>query len=269
VTTFAERYGPWAVVAGASNGIGLAFAHELAARGVGVVLVSRNEAALQLAAAAITAEHDVATRVCAVDLTDADMATRIAGATADLDVGAVVYNAGAVHGAGLFHERPVEDALFLVDLNCRGPVLLAHHFAPRLVARGRGAIVLMSSMAAIAGSGYVAAYSATKAFDINLAEGLAIELRPAGVDVMTVVAGATNTPALVASGATVDPAEFALMEPGDVARGALEALGSASLWVAGDQNRQNHAAMRTLPREQISAFMTQGAASLYGLAPLG
>lgn len=269
MTSFADRYGPWALVAGASNGIGLGFARALAARGVHVVLLSRNAASLRDAAAKLAEAHGVQTRVCAVDLTSPDLGTRVAEATDDLDVGTVVYNAGAVHGAGSFHERPLADALFLVDLNCRGPVLLAHHFAPRLVARGSGAIVLMSSMAAIAGSGYVAAYSATKAFDINLAEGLAVELRPHGVDAMVVVAGATDTPALAASGAQVDPEQFVLMDPDDVARGALDALGTTSLWVAGDQNRQNYEAMRTLPREQISAFMTQGSASLYGLPALG
>jgi short-subunit dehydrogenase len=269
VSGFAGRYGPWAVVAGASNGIGLAFARALGARGCNVVLVSRDEQALHAAAREVEAAGAAETRICVTDLTSPDVATRVGAAIDDLDVGTLVYNAGAVHGAGRFHERPVDDALFLVDLNCRGPVLLAHLLAPRLVARGSGAIVLMSSMAALAGSGYVAAYSATKAFDINLAEGLAVELGPHGVDAMVVVAGATATPALFASGATVDPQQFVLMEPDDVATGALDALGTTSLWVAGDTNRANYEAMRTLPRAQITTFMTQGSASLYGLPPLG
>lgn len=262
---FSHRYGPWAVVAGASNGIGLGFARQFAARGVNVVLASRNEAALRTEAEAIESEHGVATRVCVTDLTAAEGPATIIDATADLDVGAVVYNAGAVHGAGLFHEGPLDEALFLVDLNCRGPVVLAHHFARRFVARGRGGIVLMSSMAALAGSAYVATYSASKAFDINLAEGLAIELRPRGVDAMAVVAGATRTPALLASGATVDESVYSLMEPDDVARGALDALGTTSLWVAGPGNQLAYDAMRTLPRSDVSLFMSQGSASLYDL----
>jgi short-subunit dehydrogenase len=269
MSTFAEKYGPWAVVAGASNGIGLAFARALGARGCRVVLVSRNEQALRDAAVDVEAAGAPETRLCVADLTAPDMADRVSDAIDGLDVGTLVYNAGAVHGAGTFHERPVDDALFLVDLNCRGPVLLARLLAPRLVARGSGAIVLMSSMAALAGSGYVAAYSATKAFDINLAEGLAIELRPHGVDAMCVLAGATATPALFASGAHVDPEQFALMEPDDVATGALDALGTTSFWVAGDANRANYEAMRSLPRAQVSSLMTQGSASLYGLPPLG
>lgn len=267
--SFSDKYGPWAVIAGASNGIGLGYAQQFAARGVGVVLVSRKADALEAAAAQVAARHPGArTRVCVADLAAADVADRIVAATEDLDVGALVYNAGAEHGAGVFHERPVDDAMFLVNLNCRGPVLLSHHFARRFVARGSGAIVLMSSMAALAGSGYVAAYSATKAFDINLAEGLAVELRPKGVDAMVVVAGATDTPAFHASGAKVDENVFPLMDPELVAREALDALGTTTFLVAGESNRANYEGMRTLPRAQITAFMTQGSAFLYSLPPL-
>jgi uncharacterized protein len=266
---FASRYGPWAVVAGASNGIGLGFAHQLAARGVDVVLVSRNREALDAAAEEVEAAHPGrATRVVVADLTSPDMAEVIGEATTDLDVGTVVYNAGAEHGAGLFHERPVDDALFLVDLNCRGPVLLAHRFVPRLLARGSGALVLMSSMAAVAGNGYVAAYSATKAFDINLAEGLGVELRPHGIDVMTVIAGATATPSLLGSGAQVDPDTFSLMQPEDVAREALDALGSGPVLVPGEANQGAFGYLRSIPREEASGLLTQGSTALYGLPPL-
>ena len=268
MTSFADRYGPWAVVAGASDGIGLGFAHQLGARGINVVLVSRRAEALGSAAAEVEARRGVRTRICPADLTSPDIAQIVADSTDDLDIGSFIYNAGAVHGAGAFHDRPVDDALFLVNLSCRGPVLLAHHFANRFVRRGRGAIVLMSSMAALAGSGYVAAYSATKAFDINLAEGLAIELRPHGVDAMAVVAGATRTPALLASGAKIDDS-FPFMEPDDVASGALDALGSTSLWVAGPDNQASYEAIRTLPRTEVSKFMTQGSAYLYDLPSLG
>ena len=268
MATFSDRYGPWAVVAGASNGIGLGFAHQFAARGVNIVLVSRRTEALTDAARAVEARSGVTTRVCTADLTAPDVVERVRDATDDIDVGAIVYNAGAVHGAGVFHERPVDEAVFLVDLNCRGPVLLAHHFAPRFVARGAGAIVFMSSMAAMAGSAYVAAYSATKAFDINFAEGLALELRPHGVDAMAVVAGATRTPALLASGARVDESVFPLMDPEEVARGALDALGTTPLWIAGAGNQQSYEAMRALPRAEVSALMSQGSAFLYDLPDL-
>lgn len=266
--TFVERYGPWAVVAGASNGIGRGFARQFAERGVNVVLVARDPVTLRREAEELEHAHGVDTVTCVADLTTDHGLRAVVGTTAELDVGALVYNAGAVHGAGVFHERPVADALFLVDLNCRGPVVLTHHFAGRFVARGHGGIVLMSSMAALAGSAYVAAYSASKAFDINLAEGLAIELRPHGVDAMAVVAGATRTPALLASGATVDESVYSLMEPDDVARGALDALGTTSLWVAGPANQQAFDAMRSMPRADVSSFMSQGAASLYDLPVL-
>lgn len=266
---FASKYGPWALVAGASNGIGLGFAHQLAGHGVDVVLVSRSREALDAAADEVEAAHPGrATRVVVADLTSPDVAEVIDDATADLDVGAVIYNAGAEHGGGLFHERPLDDALFLVDLNCRGPVLLAHRFVPRLLARGAGAIVLMSSMAAVAGNGYVATYSATKAFDINLAEGLGVELRPHGIDVMTVIAGATATPSLLGSGARVDPDTFAVMQPEDVAREALDALGSGPVLVPGEANQGAYGYLRSIPREEASGLLTQGSTAMYGLPPL-
>lgn len=266
---FAARYGPWAVVAGASNGIGLGFAHQLAGRGVDVVLVSRSREALDAAADEVEAAHPGrATRVVVADLTSPDAADVIGDATDDLDVGTVIYNAGAEHGAGLFHERPVDDALLLVDLNCRGPVLLAHRFVPRLLARGSGALVLMSSMAALAGNGYVAAYSATKAFDINLAEGLGVELRPHGIDVMTVIAGATATPSLLSSGARIEGGPFSPMEPGDVAAEALDALGSGPVLVPGEANKGGYDYLRSIPRHEASGLLTQGSTAMYGLPPL-
>ena len=180
--SFPQRYGPWALVAGASDGIGESFARRLAARGLNIALLARREALLRECAAAIEREHGVETRVIRADLTGPDLSERVFGATEDLEVGLLVYNAGAVHGARKLVEQPVEHALGLIDLNCRGPVLLAHHFAGRMVERGRGGIILNTSVAALSGSSYTAAYAATKSFDLILAESLWHELSPSGVE---------------------------------------------------------------------------------------
>src|SRR5207248_11485499 len=110
------------------------------------------------------------------------------------------YNAGAVHGAKLFTDRPVEDALQLVDLNCRSVVLLTHELGRRMVKRRRGGLVLMTSLSSAAGAGYTASYNATKACDLILAEGLWMEMAQFGVDVIAVPAGLTDTPAMRRSG---------------------------------------------------------------------
>ena len=158
------------------------------------------------------------------DLTSADVLDRVGEATADLDIGLMVYNAGAVHGVARFLDQQVRDALYLIDLSCRGPVLWTHHFGRRLRARRSGGMVLMSSMSGLVGSALTVTYSATKAFDINLAEGLAVELAPYGVDVMAVIAGLTRTPTMVDSGARLEG--FPMMEPDAVSEEALDALGT-------------------------------------------
>jgi uncharacterized protein len=258
---FVERYGPWAVVAGASDGIGAAFAAAAAARGVNVVLVSRSLLKLTGTAEAIEAAHGVETRVVPVDLTSPDVMDHVAAATDDLDVGLVVYNAGATHGVARFIDRPVEDQLYLVDLSCRGPVLWSHHFGRRLAARGRGGLVLLSSMSAFGGSAFTVTYAATKGFDVNLAEGLWRELGPAGVDVLVAVAGLTRTPSMVNSGCKLEG--FPLMEPEDVAEGALAALGGPAALYVTEANRDAFDGMRSLPRTEVVEYMSQGAAFLY------
>jgi short-subunit dehydrogenase len=262
---FVDRYGPWAVVAGGSDGIGAAFAASAAARGCHVVLVSRRIEKLELTAEAIRAAHGVEVRTVAVDLTSPDVMDAVAGATADLDVGLVVYNAGATHGVARFIDRPVEDQLYLVDLSCRGPVLWTHHFGRRLAARGRGGIVLLSSMSAFGGSAFTVTYAATKGFDVNLAEGLWRELGPEGVDVLVAVAGLTRTPSMEQSGCKLEG--FPLMEPEDVAEGALDALGGPEAVHITEANREAFAGMRSLPRAEVVEYMSQGAAFLYD-APL-
>ena len=184
---FAERYGPWAVVAGATGGVGAAIATALAARGVGVVAVARGADALERTARRLAGDHGVPVRTVAVDLADRRAADRILDEAAGLDVGTLVYATGSSLGEGRAWEQPAEHDRMLVERNCVTPLSLARGIAPRLLARGRGAIVLLSSGAGLRGSPGVAVYSATKAFDIVLAECLWAELRPHGVDVLAPV----------------------------------------------------------------------------------
>jgi short-subunit dehydrogenase len=190
---FVERYGPWALVAGASEGLGAAFAEALAARKMNVVLVARRAEMMESLAAKLRAAHGIETRVVACDLADAAFGVRLAEATRDVEVGVGVYNAAYSFVAPLL-DKPLADALRVVDVNVRGPLVFAHTFAPPMVARGRGALVLMSSLAGFQGSPKLAAYAASKSFITTLAESLWCELRPKGVDVLASCAGAIRTP---------------------------------------------------------------------------
>ncbi len=257
---FVSRFGPWAVVAGGSDGIGAAYAQELLRRGVGVVLIARRPETLEAKAAALAAEGaDV--RTVSADLTAPDALERIAGATASLDVGLLVYNAGSNPAPGRFLDQPSDAALFLVNLSCRGPVRLVHHFGTRLRARGRGGIVLMSSLACLAGSSYQATYAATKAFDTIFAEGLWHELAPDGVDVLGVLAGATRTETVSHGGEKFADA----MDPAEVAMGALDHLGKGPTWVPGAANQGVARAVWPTPRVGLINGMSRAGAELYEL----
>ena len=263
--TFADRYGPWALIAGASEGIGASFAQQIAAAGLNVVLVARRPEPLEATADAIRATCAVDVRTVALDLTADDMIDRLDATTDDVDVGLLVYNAGATHGAVRFHDESVDLPLRLVRLNCVGPVLTCHHFGAHMAARGRGGIVLLTSMSAVAGAARTVTYSASKAFDLVFAEELWAELRPRGVDVLALVAGATRTPAMERSGARIGSEAFPGMEPDDVAREGLANIANGPTWVAGDGNLAGFEYLRALPRAEAVAFMSQGARTIYGL----
>lgn len=272
-STFAHKYGPWAFIAGGSEGIGRSFAVELARQGVNLILVARSAGPLEEAASAIRGSHAVEVQTAVLDLTGADLDEQVDALCAGKDIGMLIYNAGAVHGAGFFLDQPLARALTLIRLNCIGPVTLVHKLGGAMKRRGRGGIILMSSMSGLAGGGFVAAYGATKSFDITFAEALWFELGTVGVDVLGLIAGATHTPSMVRSGARFGvPAEqsagepnTAPMEPDDVAREALAQLGKTPVWVAGEKNREAAKWLRSAPREELVPSMTAAAARIFGM----
>lgn len=260
-TDFARAYGEWAVVAGGSDGIGEAFCREVAGRGINVVPIARRRDPLEAMAERIRADFGVEVAPLQADLTAPDIDAVVARATQALDVGLLVYNAGASRAATEFAETALEDILVLERLNVHGPLVLAHHFAGRFLARGSGGIVLMSSMAGLSGCHFQATYAATKAFDTTLAEGLWHELAPRGIAVTGVAAGATRTPTLAASGGSVEGA----MEPAEVAAGALDFLGRGPVWIPGEANQAAARAIWPTPRAGLINGMSQATGGLFDL----
>lgn len=230
--TFSERYGPWAIIVGASEGIGAAWAHALARRGLNVVLVARREQALKEVAEAIKKAHGVQVATVVADAASPDLMTAIEAV--DHDIGLYVHNAAYSPG-GDFLKRQVADQLKAVDVNVRAPVLLSHFFGQKFVARGRGGIVLMSSLTALQGTPNIATYGATKSFNLALGEALHSELKPLGVDVLVCCAGATLTrPYLEVTRPAVSPGE---LEPEAVVEAALRQLGKRAYMIPGAFNR--------------------------------
>ena len=254
-----ERYGPWALVAGASDGIGEAFARQLAAAGLNVLLLARREATLAALAAELRSAHGIDARCVVADLMRDKLLDRLRAASDGLEVGLLICNAGAVHGAAPFLDRPVDAALGLVALNCRTPVLLAHHFGGPMRERGRGGIMLLSSLSSLSGAGLTATYNATKSFDMIFAEGLWHELKPAGVDAMCLMVGATRTPSMLQRMPSF-AAYPNIMDPADVAAEGLAFLGRGPMWVAGAHNRAIVKHLLPLPRvTQINALSAANA----------
>lgn len=194
-THFAQRYGPWALIAGASEGTGAAFARQLAAKGLNLILVARREAPLTQLALEIGAEHGVECITASVDLATTDAAAQLADAAGGHEVGLVILNAGADANGSLFLDNDIENWVALTQRNVVTVLRACHHFGRAMKARGHGGLMLVGSGACYLGLPGIAVYGATKAYDLVLGEALWSELKPHGIDVLNLVMGKTDTPA--------------------------------------------------------------------------
>ena len=258
---FTERFGPWAAIAGGSDGIGRAFAEVLAERGLDLVLIARDPKKLEATARAIREAHGVEVRVASIDLTGANLEREVAEAVDGIDLGLFVYNAGSGRGMGPFLESDASHWLHQLELSCRGPLLLSHWAGRRLCDRGRGGLVIMSSLSSLCGSAYTTTYAASKAFDTILAEGLWQEFGPKGVDVVGCLAGSTDTETFREDTGGSEDA----MDPRDVALETLAFLGCGPTFVPGAANRAGAKAMWPVPRIPLVQAMSRVNAANFGL----
>ncbi|HEX5993563.1 MAG TPA: SDR family NAD(P)-dependent oxidoreductase [Jiangellales bacterium] len=248
MSAFADRYGPWTLVAGASEGIGAAFARALAVRGLDLVLVARRAEPL----AALAAELPTHAVTVPADLGTADGLDAVFAATEGREVGLVVANA-AHAPVGPFVDTPAAELERALAVNCLAPLRLARHYLPVMAARGRGGLIVMSSLTGLQGSPGVTTYAATKAFGAVLAEGLWAEVRGSGVDVVACVAGAVATPGLARA--------IRRRAPGTVAsevvvEATLRALGRRPRVVPGAlMNASAQLMTRLLPRRAAIALI--------------
>lgn len=256
---FAEKYGPWAMIAGGSEGVGVAFAEQLATAGVNLLLIARNAGKLDEVAAAVKAKYNVQVRTATIDLTADDMVEQVAAVSRDLEIGFLLYNAGAASGPKLVIDQSQQDIMHLIRLNTIGQTMLARHFGKRMAARGHGGIVLVGSGGANAGCYQLAVYSAVKAYTMTFAEGLWAEMQPSGVDVAALMIGRTRTPALERSLYGQDSVVSAA-EPDDIARFALANLTNGPVLVP-PELEASFIALRAMPRRQAVETMTRALSS--------
>jgi uncharacterized protein len=262
--SFRTRYGPWALVAGGSMGMGAAYSRQLAQKGLNVALVAEVSEPLETLARTLAAEYGVETRAVLADLREPSLLEVLDDATRDLEIGLLVYN--AAHSiVGRFLDVALEEKVRMLDVNCRGPLLLCHHYGTRMVARRRGGIILVSSLSGFQGHAMVGTYAATKAFDLVLGEALWEELRGHGVDVLAFCPGATRTPAFVATNPRPTGSLSApLMDPEATVAEALAALGRGPTRIAGRSNRLAAFVLhRLLPRRALVELMSRMTRAMY------
>ena len=256
---FVDRYGLWALVAGASQGLGAAFARALAERGMNLMLVARRKALLDSLAGELRARFGVEVRCLVDDLGRPEAHENLRHAMSGIDLGLLVYNA-AHAPVGDFAVVEGADLMRVVDVNVRGPVSLLRAFLPPMVARKRGGIVLMSSLAGSQGTPRIAAYAATKAFTRVLAEGLWGELKGRGIDVIACCPGAVRTPGYAD---TAGKDALGTLDPETVAERTLRALGRGPVVVPGFVNRAASFLMsRLLPKRAAIGIMAGSTSSL-------
>lgn len=221
-----EKYGPWALIVGGSEGVGSAFARQLAAEGFKLILVARKVEPLEALAAELRG-RGAEVRVAPADLSRDDALERVRAATDDVEVGLLIYNAGANNVRGLFVELPEEVTRSVIAITVLGQANFVRHYGKAMVERGRGGIILAGSLSGYLGSPTLATYTGSKAFSRIFSEALWGEMQPLGVDVLHLNIGFTATPAMERLGMPIDMAE----DPANVAREGLENIANGPVWI--------------------------------------
>ena len=255
----AEWRGKWALVTGASAGIGEALAEELAAGGANLVLTARRKDRLEALAQRLTASYKIQTQVFLADLADPSAPEKILAFTRNkgIEIDLLINNAG-FGKYGEFHSVPKERLLEMVQVNCSAAGHLTHLFVQGMVARRRGDILILASTASFQAVPYISTYAATKAFDLLFAEGLAEELKPYGIRVCALCPGSTESEFHVVAGQDkyIRRAETAQK----VARTGLKALAAGKSYViSGLGNYLGAHGERLVPRR----FVTRTAARMF------
>jgi short-subunit dehydrogenase len=223
-----SRYGSWAVITGASSGIGHEMAQQLAKARLNLVLVARTQGVLEQMATDLTNRYGIDVRVIRLDLAVETGMDTLATITQDLDVGLLVAAAG-FGTSGLFLDSRLDQEIEMLNVNCRCVLALSWYFGQRFVKQGRGGIVLMSSIVGFQGMPFAAHYAATKAYVQTLAEALSVELAPRGVDVIASAPGPTNSGFAERAGMKMGR----VLHPRKVAQVTLNALGRKSFVLPG------------------------------------
>lgn len=249
-----EKYGPWAVITGATAGIGRALTMQVAERNINIAAVARGQARLDALACELRKRFGVTVRSVQADLRDPTAIETIIQATEGLEVGLLIPNAG-IEMTGSFLQSDVKENLSLARINALAPMQLAHYYGRHMAARGRGGIMFVSSLFAYQGVPHVAHYAASKAYILSLGEALHVELKPQGVDVLVLSPGLTSTE--MTANMAIDFSKLPMIPqtPDQVAKVGLQALGRKATVVSGFMNKMMAWENRLLPRAAPVAML--------------
>ncbi len=261
---FAGKYGKVALVAGASEGMGAAFASGLAAKGMDLILIARRKEPLEKFASELRSRFTVDVACICCDLAEASATTYLMEQLHGKEVNLVVYNAALSH-IGAFEEWSVEANTRIAQANMITPMNMFQVFGEAMIRRGKGALIMMASLAGFQGSGFLSVYAATKAFDRVLAESLWYEWKSKGVDVIACCAGATSTPNFIKT----NPGKkdfFApkVQTPEAVVKECLQKLGKVPSFVSGSGNKfATFIMQKILPRKMAIKIMGDTTRKMY------
>jgi short-subunit dehydrogenase len=259
-----EKYGPTALVAGASEGIGAAFATCLAEEGMDLVLIARREGPLQQFAASLEKRYAIRTICIACDLSSENAGRQIEEALNGIEINLLVYNA-ALSYIGPFIKNTAENHRLMAQANMITPLNMLHTFGGKMLAKKCGGIVLMASLAGFQGSGFLSMYAATKAFNRIMAESLWYEWKDNGVDVIACCAGATSTLNFIET--QPEKTSFLaprVLTPKEVAKECLEQIGRQPSFIAGRGNRiASFFMQKILPRKTAITIMGDTTRKMY------
>lgn len=251
---FLDNYGPWALVTGASSGIGQGFAEELASCGVNLLMTARRQDRLEKLGARLRAANAIEVECIVADLADPAAPHQLFEACAERDIGLVVSNAG-FSVRGLHETLDAADLTEMLTVDCYAPLHLSRLFLPGLKARGRGGFLLVSSIESLIGCPFSAAYSAMKALVTHLGEALYAEASGSGVDILTCCPGATDTEAGIRAG--IDMSKVAnVQQPREVAAIALDNLANGPTCFPNAAYKDQFDKMLSMPRREALLAMT-------------
>ncbi len=261
-----QKYGQLALVAGASKGIGAAFSGFLAEAGLDLVLIARDKEALEQLADSLISKYKINVTSICCDLSDSQASNQIKNAVQGMEINLLVYNA-ALSYIGPFEKSSVGHHNQIAQTNMITPMNLLHIFGEQMLKNGRGALILMASLAGFQGSGFLSVYAATKAFNRVLAESLWYEWKGRGVDVIACCAGATSTMNFIQT----KPEKMGffaprVLSPEEVVKECFKQLGKKPSAITGRGNRiASFIMQKVLPREMAINIMGDNTRKIYRL----